>query len=158
MNSITGKQRTVQFNHQSSPRRSQNTDDGDSTVLGSLASSCGANTKSAASLKSPTSGHLTAVEQQHGPCEVIPIAGSVWVSDQAKDSGEYPYAARLLPSRAIVAAGSGFHEVRVIGRDTLLPIARIPMDSVVQSMDTILDGRYIGVGCSSGTVSLIGMA
>uniref|UniRef100_A0A183ASR8 Thiolase_N domain-containing protein n=1 Tax=Echinostoma caproni TaxID=27848 RepID=A0A183ASR8_9TREM len=94
----------------------------------------------------------------HGPAEVIPISGTPWVKNPAQESGEYPYAARLLPSRAIVAAGSGFQEVRVVGRDTLLPIARVPMDSVVQTLDTILDGRYIGAGCSSGTVAIIGLA
>ncbi|KER22262.1 hypothetical protein T265_09592 [Opisthorchis viverrini] len=111
----------------------------------------------------PLSGHAgAAVEAPQprpgGPAEVIPISGSVWVSHPSKENGEYPYAARLLPSRAVVAGGSGFHGVRVVGRDTLLPIARIPMDSVVQCMDTILEGRYIGVGCSSGTVSIIGLA
>lgn len=93
-----------------------------------------------------------------GPAEIIPISGPVWVRDKAQESGEYPYAARLLPSRAVVAAGSGFQEVRVVGRDTLLPIARVPMDSVVQTMDAALDGRYIGAGCSSGTVAIIGLA
>lgn len=55
-----------------------------------------------------------------GPAEIIPISGPVWVKNKAQESGEYPYAARLLPSRAVVAAGSGFQEVRVVGRDTLL--------------------------------------
>lgn len=112
----------------------------------------------------PLSGNLSfdvpskKLDATDGPVEVIPISGSVWVPDRSKESGEYPYAARLLPSRAVVAAGSGFYEVRVVGRDTLLPIVRVPVDSVVQSMDAILEGRYIGVGCASGTVSLIGLA
>lgn len=42
------------------------------------------------------------------------------VKGQCKDAGggEYLYAARLLPSRAIVCGGSGFNEVRVFNRDT----------------------------------------
>lgn len=92
------------------------------------------------------------------PAEVIPISGPAWVPTPSMDHGEYPYAARLLPSRALVVAGSGFHEVRVVGRDTLLPIVRVATDSVVQCLDTILDGRYVAAGCSSGTVALIGLA
>ncbi|THD24888.1 Coronin protein crn1 [Fasciola hepatica] len=106
---------------------------------------------------SPEPGRCTCNDPT-GPAEVIPISGPLWIKNKAQESGEYPYAARLLPSRAVVAAGSGFQEVRVVGRDTLLPIARIPMDSVVQTLDTILEGRYISAGCSSGTVAIIGLA
>ncbi|CAL8082657.1 unnamed protein product [Calicophoron daubneyi] len=149
MNSSTGK--LARTSGQSAP------EDGDV---------CGTSTLStrfkpvgtAAQLAGQAASSPISVEYNGGPAEVIPISGSPWVDDPAKECGEYPYAAKLLPNRAVVAAGSGFQEVRVVGRDTLLPIARIPMDSVVQSMDAVLEGRYIGVGCSSGTVAVIGLA
>nr|CAH8863900.1 unnamed protein product [Trichobilharzia regenti] len=101
---------------------------------------------------------LSCRNPQEGPAEVLPMSGSVWGEHGMGDSGEYLYAARFLPCRAVVAGGSGFRQIRVIGRDTHLPIVRIPTDSVVQTIDTALDGRYVSAGCSSGTVTLIALA
>lgn len=55
-----------------------------------------------------------------GPAETISVSGECWCDEPWHSQGEYLYAARLLPSRAVVAGGSGFQEVRVVGRDTLL--------------------------------------
>ncbi|VDK32332.1 unnamed protein product [Taenia asiatica] len=92
------------------------------------------------------------------PAECIDVADVV--KGQCKDAGggEYLYAARLLPSRAIVCGGSGFNEVRVFHRDTKMPVIRIPTDSVVQTIDSVLEGRFIAIGCASGAITIAGLA
>ncbi|VDD77197.1 unnamed protein product [Mesocestoides corti] len=93
------------------------------------------------------------------PAETIPVSGVPdWYRHSSQDRGEYLYAARLLPSRAIVCGGSGFNEVRLVNRDTKHPILRIPSDSVVQSLDSVLEGRYIAFGCASGSITIAGLA
>ncbi|VDL89064.1 unnamed protein product [Schistocephalus solidus] len=103
---------------------------------------------------------LTLVKQSYmTPAESIPVAGvPTWDKKPNDDQGEYLYAAKLLPSRAVVCGGSGFKEVRIVHRDTKLPILRIPMDSVVQTLDTVLEGRYIATGCASGSITISGLA
>ncbi|KAL5102974.1 hypothetical protein TcWFU_006931 [Taenia crassiceps] len=92
------------------------------------------------------------------PAECIDVADIV--KGQCKDAGggEYLYAARLLPSRAIVCGGSGFNEVRVFHRDTKMLAIRIPTDSVVQTIDSVLEGRFIAIGCASGAITIAGLA
>nr|VZI32963.1 unnamed protein product [Spirometra erinaceieuropaei] len=103
---------------------------------------------------------LTLVKQAYmTPAESIPVAGvPTWEKTPNEDQGEYLYAAKLLPSRAVICGGSGFKEVRIVHRDTKLPILRIPMDSVVQTLDTVLEGRYIATGCASGSITISGLA
>ncbi|KAM3174879.1 hypothetical protein ACTXT7_009613 [Hymenolepis weldensis] len=52
------------------------------------------------------------------PAETIPVENSTEVLCGDGASGEYLYAARLLPSRAVICGGSGFREVRVMSRET----------------------------------------
>ncbi|CDS41636.1 wd40 repeat [Echinococcus multilocularis] len=92
------------------------------------------------------------------PAECIDVVEPVKGQSRDGGGGEYLYAARLLPSRAIVCGGSGFNEVRVVHRDTKLPIIRIPTDSVVQTIDSVLEGRFIAIGCASGSITIAGLA
>ncbi|VDN13093.1 unnamed protein product [Dibothriocephalus latus] len=103
---------------------------------------------------------LTLVKQSYmTPAESIPVAGvPTWDKKPNDDQGEYLYAAKLLPSRAVICGGSGFKEVRIVHRDTKLPVLRIPMDSVVQTIDTVLEGRYVATGCASGSITISGLA
>ncbi|VDM34589.1 unnamed protein product [Hydatigera taeniaeformis] len=82
------------------------------------------------------------------------------VKGQCTDAGggEYLYAARLLPSRAVVCGGSGFNDVRVFNRDTKMAVIRIPTDSVVQTIDSVLEGRFVAAGCTSGSITIAGLA
>lgn len=52
------------------------------------------------------------------PAETIPVGNSTEVLCGDGASGEYLYAARLLPSRAVICGGSGFREVQVMSRET----------------------------------------
>uniref|UniRef100_A0A0R3TE45 PRKCSH_1 domain-containing protein n=1 Tax=Rodentolepis nana TaxID=102285 RepID=A0A0R3TE45_RODNA len=52
------------------------------------------------------------------PAETIPVGNSKELLCGDGASGEYLYAARLLPSHAVVCGGSGFREVRVVSRET----------------------------------------
>ncbi len=55
------------------------------------------------------------------PVESIPVSGTPdWHTTTNHDQGEYLYAARLLPSRAVICGGSGFNEVRIVHRDNKL--------------------------------------
>ncbi|VEL37688.1 unnamed protein product [Protopolystoma xenopodis] len=95
---------------------------GGSSSIGNDGSSSGANYISHSD--SATSQLATSLpsSSSFGPAEVIPASGCpVWESSPAQGMrGEYPYSARLLPCRALACGGSGFRELRVINRDTLL--------------------------------------
>ncbi|KAM7534820.1 hypothetical protein Aperf_G00000113815 [Anoplocephala perfoliata] len=81
------------------------------------------------------------------PAEIIPIAPST----HHHPSAEYLYSAHFLPNRAVICGGSGFNEVQVM-------LVSIPVNSAVQTLDTVLEGRFVGVGCANGSITIAGLA